>query len=134
MIGDNRLPAFVHVNVLHSLLARLVQLAQRLQCRSAIGLSLERQPHIAFAGIEILAHIYGGSARQFCEHRIERHCLRGQNVARKGLVALSRLFHGIADNAGAGGNVHRVIVAEQAGSIAVADCCVPWPRPQRQPR
>ena len=41
MVGDNRLPAFVHVNVFDGLLPRLVQFRQRLQRCAAIGLSLE---------------------------------------------------------------------------------------------
>ncbi|WP_435200571.1 hypothetical protein [Qipengyuania sp. 902] len=38
MVRHDRLPAFIDVHVSHSLLARLVQLGQRLQCRSAIRL------------------------------------------------------------------------------------------------
>lgn len=48
LIGNNRLPAFVDMHVAHRLLARLVQLGQRLQCRPALGLSLQGDARIGF--------------------------------------------------------------------------------------
>lgn len=49
LIGDHGLSAFIDVDVAHRLLAWLVELGQRFQCRSAIALRLKRHtawPHV----------------------------------------------------------------------------------------
>ena len=82
-VGGNdrrpRLSALVDVKVFHGLLARLVELGQRLQCRPAVALSLQRQPPVALGSVQILAHVVGRSPRQFGKHAVQCDCLSRQH-------------------------------------------------------
>ena len=62
LIGNDGLPALIHMHMAHGLLARLVQLGQRLQSCPAVALSLERQPHVAFRCIHVLGHVHQRNA------------------------------------------------------------------------
>ena len=94
LFGNDGLPALVYMHMPHGLLARLVQLGQRLQRGAAITLSLERQPPIAFGGIDVVTHVHGATARQFGKHRVQcdslccEHPAGHRQITRRGLVGL----------------------------------------------
>lgn len=57
LIGNDRLTALIDMHVLHGLLARLVQLRQCFQRRPACRLSFQCEPHVAFHGLRVFAHV-----------------------------------------------------------------------------
>lgn len=59
LIGNDGLSAFVNMHMPNRLLAWLVQLSQRFQRRTAIALSLQRQPPGALSSGDIFAHVDG---------------------------------------------------------------------------
>lgn len=62
---DHGLPApIINMHMSHGLFARLVQASQCLQCRPALSLRLESQPHVALHRLEILTKV---------QHRLPHH-------------------------------------------------------------
>jgi hypothetical protein len=57
LIGDDSLSALVDVNMFDGLLPWLVEPCQCLQLGTAIRLSLQREPHVAFYRFRVLAEV-----------------------------------------------------------------------------
>ena len=62
LIGDDCLPAFVHVHMAHDLFPWLVKPCQRFKRAPAIGLGLEGKPRLAFRRDEVASQVEGRSA------------------------------------------------------------------------
>ena len=70
VISNDGLTAFIHVNVAHRLLPRLVQLRQGLDRCPTIALCLKRQAPVAFSGVDIFAHVAGRAPGELREHAV----------------------------------------------------------------
>lgn len=117
LLGDNGLPATIDVNVPHRLLARLVQLRQRLQGRTAVALRLHGQPSVALGSIDIFAHVDRSPPRQFGKHGIERDSLRGKQPTGQSLVALLSLRQTFSKHLCAVHNRRLILVATGIPSL-----------------
>lgn len=65
LIGNDGLPAFIHMHMANGLLARLVQLRQSLQRRPALGLSLQGNARICLSRSKILAQSHAARTAMF---------------------------------------------------------------------
>ncbi|WP_374142022.1 hypothetical protein [Sphingomonas sp.] len=72
------------------LLARLVQLGQRLQRCPALRLSLHGNASIGFSRAKIFAHVERHAPGHFAKDTVERDGLSRQHPARKSQIALRR--------------------------------------------